>query len=382
MKQFKFFIALIIFSFPIITFGQWNSTSNNSAIFYQKKVGIGTNSPSSLLHLRQKGGMSMPGQNPISSPALILEYATPMGKNQMISSYWGIDLSGGFNIKQGSTLNNFSNKFSIGINDITVQVPTLKIKDKIYLGTYSKTNQPEYFGIGLGTRFKDNLPSGPSWVFSNNHGGVILQSSEEGHFQVVTHKGNGILSGNDLDDKVKMTIRNGGKIGVGVNQPEGKLHVKSNSGQGLIVEHSSNGDYSFGHLVKVNRGLTKALTIINSTDGKEKFIVWGNGVVNTGKIYADEVEVKPNAIGISWPDYVFSDSYNLPTLKEVEKYIKTNKHLPDIPSAKDVGDNGINVAEMDAKLLKKIEELTLYIIAQEKRITNLEQLIHELKAKN
>ncbi len=87
-----------------------------------------------------------------------------------------------------------------------------------------------------------------------------------------------------------------------------------------------------------------------------------------GKIFAKEVEVKTNV----WADYVFDKDYNLKSLAEVEKYITEKGHLPNIPSAAEVIEKGINVAEMDVKLLEKIEELTLYTIEQNKRIEKLE----------
>jgi hypothetical protein len=73
-----------------------------------------------------------------------------------------------------------------------------------------------------------------------------------------------------------------------------------------------------------------------------------------------------------WSDYVFEDDYNLLSLDNVEKHIKENGHLPNVPSAEEVAKEGIDVAKMDAKLLEKIEELTLYVIEQNKRIKALE----------
>lgn len=70
----------------------------------------------------------------------------------------------------------------------------------------------------------------------------------------------------------------------------------------------------------------------------------------------------------NWSDYVFADEYKLPELAEVEAFLKTNKHLPNIPSAEEVVKDGIDLGAMDAKLLGKVEELTLYIIALNKEI--------------
>ncbi len=74
-----------------------------------------------------------------------------------------------------------------------------------------------------------------------------------------------------------------------------------------------------------------------------------------------------------WADYVFDKNYKLPSLKSVEKYIVQHKHLPDVPSSEDVTQNGIDFAEMQATLLRKIEELTLYTIALEKKVLALEK---------
>lgn len=89
-----------------------------------------------------------------------------------------------------------------------------------------------------------------------------------------------------------------------------------------------------------------------------------------GVIRAKEVIVESG-----WSDFVFEDDYYLPTLQEVEKYIEENGHLKDIPSAAEVQENGVGLAEISTKLLQKIEELTLYLIAINKRIEALESTL-------
>jgi hypothetical protein len=94
-----------------------------------------------------------------------------------------------------------------------------------------------------------------------------------------------------------------------------------------------------------------------------------------GSIGAREIKVEANG----WSDFVFKKDYNLPTLIEVENYIKEKGHLKDIPSAKEVEKNGFYLGEMDSKLLQKIEELTLYTIEQEKKIEKVEKENESLK---
>lgn len=97
-----------------------------------------------------------------------------------------------------------------------------------------------------------------------------------------------------------------------------------------------------------------------------------------GKIRAKEIKVET----ANWPDYVFEDRYELKELETLEEFIKVNKHLPDIPSAKEAEENGINLGDMNGKLLKKVEELTLYVIDQNKKLERQEKLINLLLKKN
>jgi hypothetical protein len=94
-----------------------------------------------------------------------------------------------------------------------------------------------------------------------------------------------------------------------------------------------------------------------------------------GGIEASEVVVT-NAITA---DYVFAPGYRLAPLSEVAEYVKANRHLPEIPSAAEVAEKGVNVADMQAKLLAKIEELTLHMIAAEERAGRLEKENSELR---
>jgi hypothetical protein len=105
-----------------------------------------------------------------------------------------------------------------------------------------------------------------------------------------------------------------------------------------------------------------------------------------GKIAARELVV---TLASPWPDYVFDMDYKLPRLPEIEQYIKKNKHLPEVPSSEELKENGLSVGEMNAILLKKVEELTLHLIEQhhlnqEQKKTNEKLLkrIIQLEKKN
>ncbi len=94
---------------------------------------------------------------------------------------------------------------------------------------------------------------------------------------------------------------------------------------------------------------------------------WDWKMAVNGTIVAKKVLVQIN----SWSDDVFAENYNLTPLAEVEEFIKENKHLPEIPSEETVCNEGVSLGEMNNLLLRKIEELTLHLIAQQKQIDEL-----------
>lgn len=95
-----------------------------------------------------------------------------------------------------------------------------------------------------------------------------------------------------------------------------------------------------------------------------------------GNILAKEINVKTD---ITVPDYVFEPDYELNSLAYIADYVKTNKHLPEIPSAKEIKRNGLDLAEMNLLLLKKVEELTLHAIENEKKRNELEAKVSKLE---
>lgn len=114
---------------------------------------------------------------------------------------------------------------------------------------------------------------------------------------------------------------------------------------------------------KINTFLTIGTNSFNDNGDLYNLTVNGKMRAHAVKVYTD------------WADFVFEDTYILPSLEEVEKHIKENGHLKDIPSAADVEDNGIELGEMNKLLLQKIEELTLYIIELNKEIELLKSKI-------
>lgn len=155
-----------------------------------------------------------------------------------------------------------------------------------------------------------------------------------------------------------------------------------NHGAGLIIENNNQAKAFIFWSKSSGQGLVFDET---SSAGNEMIIKNGNvGIGTSNTTYKLNVNGNIRAKGIivesDWADFVFEDDYRLRPLAEVEKYIKENKRLPEMPSAKEIQKKGFEVAETSTLLLQKIEELTLYIIEQNKRIKTLEQENKEIKS--
>ena len=168
-----------------------------------------------------------------------------------------------------------------------------------------------------------------------------------------------------------------GYLGIGTTNPQAPIHSavsgnaiqlrleRLNTNSGICDLGVYNNDfriYAGGH--SVNNKFT--------IKGSNGYVGIGttnpqNALDVNGTIRAKEVIVETG-----WADYVFKEGYNLKSLNEVENFININNHLPDVPSSKEIQLNGLSLAKTNTLLMQKIEELTLYIIAQNKRIEALE----------
>ncbi len=224
---------------------------------------------------------------------------------------------------------------------------------------------------------------------------------------------------NDITEK--MRIDAAGRIGVGIQVPTALFHTKQSSNQyiarfvsdedneiaidqdgGLrinenirlrvnsnsgVIEHLANtgdmylrsmdSDDTSGNLVLNDLGGNVSIGS-SSPESDSKLTV-------AGKITAQDITIKADA----GADFVFEKDYALPSLAQVEQYVQENKHLPEIPSAQEMQENGVQVSEMQTKLLQKIEELTLYVIdlqkqvdTQNKRNDQLEVELNKIKSRH
>lgn len=144
----------------------------------------------------------------------------------------------------------------------------------------------------------------------------------------------------------RFSVNHSGNVGIGTNSPQATLEVDNNSANILSAFEINN-------------------SLATNTPAGTQF-----KVTNMGTVYATEVIVTASGIA---PDYVFDSSYKLKTIKELENYVKLNKHLPNIPSAKEIKENKLALGEMNMKLLEKVEELTLYVMDLQKQVDELKK---------
>jgi len=193
-----------------------------------------------------------------------------------------------------------------------------------------------------------------------------------------------------------MTLTKDGNVGIGTTSPNAKLHVHNGNilitgdNSSLLFGDGETGTWgnwgveylpeNYGPEQDNNGGLNFWQPSGNVGGPVENYRLFisddGNVGIGTGTPDAKlTVNGKIKVIGgdVGGGDYVFEEDYKLKTLNEIENYIKSNKHLPDVPSAEEMKKNGLDLGDMVIILLKKIEENTLYIIKQNKEIEKLKK---------
>ncbi len=183
------------------------------------------------------------------------------------------------------------------------------------------------------------------------------------------------------------------RVGIGTDNPiasldvRGRISMSTGAFAGYIPVSDANGTMSWTDPSSI--GTNSVWNINTATNSNDIYYSGGNVSIGTLKTTAGQTDfmlsvagnVRAESVEVSlkqtWPDYVFNKDYKLNNLHEIEEYINKNKHLPNVPSEEEVKREGINLGEMDAILLRKIEELTLYVIQQQKQIEALEKQVNK-----
>lgn len=231
--------------------------------------------------------------------------------------------------------------------------------------------------------------------------GMVLTSDAQGNASWQTPSGGG--GGSNWTVSGSNIYRPTGYVGIGTTNPRERLSIDGNTGRPINFHiGGSQNIYSNAYYdVSDKRAKTGPAYAINFSSSRMAFRVAGSGAANSqiswnevisintdgnvgigttnpqgyklavnGKILAKEIKIE---LSVPSSDYVFEPDYPLMPLGELEQFVASKKHLPEVPSAEEFSKNGYSIGEMDDLLLRKIEELTLYIIQQQKEIDALKQ---------
>lgn len=199
---------------------------------------------------------------------------------------------------------------------------------------------------------------------------------------------------------------NGAVIGGNYNLDPGtlgnSLSFLANSSKMIIGWNRSAGAGETDFIANQGAGGNGGFAFYNhNNNNQETRLMWigGDGIVRIGTSAADDIKISGSAYKLAvagkilsesvtvklksnWPDYVFKPSHTLISLSSLSEYIKKNAHLPEVPSAAEVERDGVNLGEMNKVLLKKVEELTLYVIELHKELQQQKALTKARPRKN
>ncbi len=309
-------------------------------------------------------------------------------------------------------------KVGVGLNNTTPNnYSTLDVLSPHNVGRYgsqlnlhttSSINGLFMGSYGSATETVSLISSGSFYWSAGKHRAVNTESTtihmHQGRIKFFSDAG--LTIGTDYTPTTRMSILPNGNVGIGTINPVAALEISAVGDGKQILKLSTERPWAF---LQEGSGSLTALVMKDLSGGKQfqiksyademsfffapsdgKSYFRGNMGIGTtnpkeklhvnGTILSSEVKVFTTANNV--PDYVFKDDYQLTSLADLEEYIKTNNHLPQVPSAEEIEANGLELAKMNLLLLKKIEELTLHTIQQEKKIQTLKIETKEIQQNN
>jgi hypothetical protein len=316
------------------------------------KVGIGTTSPSHLLHING-GDLFVQSSN-----GLIRFGYQGSNEWQMATTGGGADLRWYTTTDGGTTIiprHYFSQNGNMGVGGFSGPgVPQGRV-DVIGAGTTSSTN---------------------TLMLRNSLGDTLLRMRDDGRMGIGY---NGSSYGRTLNmggTGINFYTANEAAFGGAIFPTDTSLVLWSNSASNnYLVLQPSWGNTGIGTYTPNAKFHLNGAQLIGSNSAR---IATGYSLSVNGKAIATEFTALAYA---SWPDYVFEKNYELMSLENLATFIQNNKHLPNIPSAAQVEKEGIALGDMSKRLMEKVEELTLYILQLKQENTSLQERLNRIEAK-
>lgn len=328
-------------------------------------VGIGIADPPEKLTVR--GNLNL-----FNNTEKFASFTNPTGNNLQINAFTGSSLPapgdpGGHIVMQFGNYSSLTNVGNVGMGTGTPEA-------KLHIAT---ENAPTKLVLGR---------SHTSGGFTSLYMGTSALSNGYGYLQ-------GVRSGGSAFGNVVLN-EFGGNVGVGTNNPQVKLHVNG-AGEALRVSNGNAGiqvssdGFQFLNSSSVGRfymsffnddftispssGNNTGRLILNGNQVTVGQITPASGYLLSigGKAICEELKVQLSG---SWPDYVFKNNYKLRSFDELRNYIKQNNHLPNIPPAAELEKSGLELGDMQKRMMEKIEELTLYVLQLEEEIKKLKSV--------
>lgn len=330
----------------------WDLSGSNIFNNNTGNVGIGVNNPFAKLHLKKDNeAMVIQGTTPYiafyNNAGVYKGFVWQGPGDNMSIGTSHVNSSGSLQFYNNGILN--ASITSSGVMDLSGNLPWLRLND-------GASRSGELYGDGSNLEIAAYKTSS----FFVSPGNLILQ----------------------VDDVSPFSNSFAGNVGIGTRSPSEKVTLQTGASaygyihtDGTIVVGTwvGNGGGYFG--TKSNHPLR-----FFTANGPTQMTILTNGNVGIGttnptfKLAVNgTIRTKEVVVETGWADYVFDDKYPLPSLDDVERFIKTHKHLPNIPSAKEVEETGLYMGDIQKKMMEKIEELTLYIIELKKEIESLKK---------
>ncbi len=341
---------------------------NNSAIYQNATNYIGIGTGTTVNRLLQIHNTSANNHLLITGTAPAIAFSNVQTGNELVT--FGLATSNS-NFVQTSAANDFIFRtinnstgnfiFAIGTTSTPTEIMRITSGGNVGIGITTPATKFEVDGTSGNTLKIVDGNQGAGKILTSNATGVASWTTPNSNTYAWTLTGN---TGTSISNYIgtydaislrfrtsnaqRMIIDSSGYVGIGATKPVARLDIRgsANTDPAIIVRNQ----YDTIHFRVRTNGYVEARDVL----------------VKTGQIM---------------PDYVFEKDYKYRSLEQLEEFINTNKHLPDVPSAADVKNGGLNVVEMDAALLRKVEEQTLYIIDLQKQITAMQKEIELLKSK-